>query len=269
MDSNPRLYEWLISNNLRRLRNGTMPLDRGFWDNLWHERCTLARETSYISTALLCLRYTWYAYTKQRLTDDTMPLDRGFWDNVWHARCTIAREPSYLRTALLCLRYTWYAHSNLFAGPALRLLTSLALVGEQRNQKTAPLFVARKLPFVCKRCETGADAGYFCQSCGSLVCSRCLSYKRGFLYPLFCADCELPKHVLCKCCERMVAKKYICQRCKRWTCEDCLSFQRRWNAPLCETCNQESYDSTSSETASTKSLPDYETASCLNATLHA
>ena len=193
----------------------------------------------------------------RRVRNRTQPLDRGLWDNLWHDKCTSPRHPPYFWTALLCLRYIWYAPWNLLAGLGVRLLTSQALVREQRNHTSAPLSVAIKSTFVCKRCKTGADAGYFCQSCGGLVCPQCLSYKRRMLYPLFCADCELAKEVRCNCCERMVAIKYICQCCKRWTCEQCLSFRRRWDLPLCRTCEEESYDSSSSGTKSTRSLPDY------------
>ena len=193
----------------------------------------------------------------RRVRNRTEPLDRGLWDNLWHEKCTSTRHPSYFWTALFCLRYIWYGPWHLLASLGVGVLTSQALLREQRTQRTAPTSVAIKSSLLCKRCNMLSDPGYFCQSCGGLVCARCLSYKRRFLYPLLCADCELAKEVRCACCEGMVAIKYICQRCKLWTCEKCLSFRRRWDLPLCRTCEEESYDPSSSETRSTRSLPDY------------
>ena len=175
----------------------------------------------------------------------------------WHQWCTLARDKPYFRTAHLCFRYVWYAARNLWSGLGVRLVTSQHLLRQQRNQRSAPLSPARRGEFLCQSCEKEVDMGYFCQWCGWFVCTLCLSYKRGFSYPLFCRHCEPGKTIECQNCNRMVYQACICERCNFWTCHKCLSFEYRYQVPICQKCDEESDAPTASDTASTATLPDY------------
>ena len=175
----------------------------------------------------------------------------------WHQWCTLARDKPYFRTAHLCFRYVWYAARNLWSGLGVRLVTSQHLLRQQRSQRSAPLSPARRGEFLCQSCEKEVDMGYFCQWCGWFVCTLCLSYKRGFSYPLFCRRCEPGKAIKCQNCNRMVYQACLCQRCDFWTCLKCLSFEYRYQVPICQKCDEESDAPTASDTASTATLPDY------------